>query len=390
MTIERPVTPVADRPLAGTPLRGRYRIFLGMAAGVGKTYRMLQEGQAEAEAGRDVVIGYLEPHGRAETIAQAERLETLPRRQIEYRGTTLPEMDLPAVLRRAPELCLIDELAHTNAPGTEHEKRYEDIADVLAAGIDVFSTVNVQHLESLNDQVAELTGTRMRETVPDSVIASADDVVLVDITPESLIQRLIDGKVYPQERVQSALSNFFKIENLSALREVALRQTAEEIEAKRIPAEASARGREERLVEVAAPQAIGERLLALITPRPRSQRIVRRAWRSAQRLGAELDILWVADHQPTDEESEQLEALRRLASVLGAHLLVEPGEDVAEVAQRVAHDRGTTYVLIGTPSPRSAWQRLTSAALPARLIDRLPGLDLRIVADRTKRPKEDE
>jgi two-component system sensor histidine kinase KdpD len=141
---------------------------------------------------------------------------------------------------------------------------------------------------------------------------------------------------------------------------------------------------------VAAPQAIGERLLALITPRPRSQRIVRRAWRSAQRLGAELDILWVADHQPTDEESEQLEALRRLASVLGAHLLVEPGEDVAEVAQRVAHDRGTTYVLIGTPSPRSAWQRLTSAALPARLIDRLPGLDLRIVADRTKRPKEDE
>jgi two-component system sensor histidine kinase KdpD len=299
-------------------------------------------------------------------------------------------MDLPAVLRRAPELCLIDELAHTNAPGTEHEKRYEDIADVLGAGIDVFSTVNVQHLESLNDQVAELTGTRMRETVPDSVIASADDVVLVDITPESLIQRLIDGKVYPQERVQSALSNFFKIENLSALREVALRQTAEEIEAKRIPAEASARGREERLVEVAAPQAIGERLLALITPRPRSQRIVRRAWRSAQRLWAELDILWVADHQPTDEESEQLEALRRLASVLGAHLLVEPGEDVAEVAQRVAHDRGTTYVLIGTPSPRSAWQRLTSAALPARLIDRLPGLDLRIVADRTKRPKEDE
>jgi two-component system sensor histidine kinase KdpD len=388
MMTQRSVTSVADRTLAGNPSRGRYRIFLGMAAGVGKTYRMLQEGQAEAEAGRDVVIGYLEPHGRAETMAQAERLEIIPRRQIEYRGTTLPEMDLPAVLRRAPELCLIDELAHTNAPGTEHVKRYEDIADVLAAGTDVFSTVNVQHLESLNDQVAELTGTRMRETVPDSVIASADDVILVDITPESLIQRLIDGKVYPQERVQSALSNFFKIENLSALREVALRQMAEEIEAKRIPAEASARGREERLVEVAAPQAIGERLLALITPRPHSQRIVRRAWRSAQRLGAELDILWVADHQPTDEESEQLEALRRLASVLGAHLLVEHGDDVAEVAQRVAGDRGTTYVLIGTPSPRSAWQRLTSAALPARLMDQLPGLDLRIVADRTKRPKE--
>ena len=160
-------------------------------------------------------------------------METIPRRQVEYRGTTLSDMDLPAILRRAPELCLIDELAHTNAPGLEHEKRYEDIADVLAAGIDVYSTVNVQHLESLNDQVAELTGTRVRETVPDAVLASADDVVLIDITPESLVQRLLEGKVYPAERVQGALSNFFKLENLSALREVALRQVAEEIESKR-------------------------------------------------------------------------------------------------------------------------------------------------------------
>jgi two-component system sensor histidine kinase KdpD len=155
--------------------RGRYKIFLGMAAGVGKTFRMLQEGQAEAEAGRDVVIGYLEPHGRAETTAQAEGLETLPRRNVTYRGNQLTEMDLPAVLGRRPELCLIDELAHTNVPGVEHEKRYEDIEDVLAAGIDVFSTVNVQHLENLNDQVADLTGIRVRETVPDSIVGAADD-----------------------------------------------------------------------------------------------------------------------------------------------------------------------------------------------------------------------
>src|SRR5262249_30293211 len=155
------------------------------------------------------------------------------------------------------------------------------------------------------------------------------------------------GKVYPQERVQGALNNFFKIENLSALREVALRQVAEEIEAKRLPSEPSGRGRDERLVDVAAPQAIGERLLALVTPEPQSQRVVRRAWRSAQRLGAELDVLWVEDHAPTEDEREQLDALRRLASVLGAHLLVENGEDVALVAQRVAHERGTTYVLIG-------------------------------------------
>src|SRR6202042_2456004 len=242
------------------------------------------------EAGRDVVIGYLEPHGRPETIAQARGLETVPRRQVEYRGTTIAEMDLPAVLERAPELCLIDELAHTNAPGCKHEKRYEDIADVLAAGIDVYSTVNVQHLESLNDQVAELTGTRMRETVPDAVIASADDVVLIDVTPESLVQRLLEGKVYPPERIQSALSNFFKIENLSALREVALRQVAEEIEAKRLPSHTDTTpagcGREERLVDGHGPSAIAERLLALVTPDPSSQRVVRRAWRSAQRLGA--------------------------------------------------------------------------------------------------------
>ncbi|HEX7268823.1 MAG TPA: histidine kinase, partial [Streptosporangiaceae bacterium] len=172
-----------------------YKVFLGMAAGVGKTYRMLAEAQAQAEAGRDVVIGLLETHGRAETAALAAGLEVVPRRRVSYRGVHLEEMDLPGILRRAPELCLIDELAHANAPGLEHPKRFEDIADVLAAGIDVFSTVNVQHLESLNDQVAELTGVRVRETFPDSVLSSADEVVLMDLTPEALIQRLREGKV---------------------------------------------------------------------------------------------------------------------------------------------------------------------------------------------------
>jgi two-component system, OmpR family, sensor histidine kinase KdpD len=164
-------------------MAGRYKIFLGMAAGVGKTYRMLQEGQAEAEAGRDVVVGLLETHGREQTIVQAEGLELLARRRVEHRGTVIEEMDLPGLLRRAPELALVDELAHTNAPGLEHPKRYEDIADLLEAGIDVASTVNVQHLESLNDQVAELTGVRVRETFPDRILAQADEVVLIDLTP---------------------------------------------------------------------------------------------------------------------------------------------------------------------------------------------------------------
>ena len=381
-------SPLRDEVAGNDTRRGRYKIFLGMAAGVGKTYRMLQEAQAEAEAGRDVVIGYLEPHGRIETIAQARNLEQVPRRRVTYRDTELEEMDLPAILRRKPELCLIDELAHTNAPGLEHAKRCQDIEAVLAAGIDVFSTVNVQHLESLNDQVAELTGTRVRETVPDAVLSSADDVVLIDITPQSLIERLRAGKVYPDERIEAALNNFFKIENLSALREVALRQVAEEVELKRIPSDRGKRGRDERLVDSAAPQAIGERLLALVTPRPESQRIVRRAWRSAQRLGAELDILWVADHEPTELEQEQIAALRRLASVLGAHLVVERGDDVAATAAQVAADRGTTYVLMGTPKPRTAIRRLSRPALPFRLLGLLPGVDLRIVADRAQMKEE--
>jgi two-component system sensor histidine kinase KdpD len=378
----------APEPAGVAPrLRGRHKVFLGMAAGVGKTYRMLQEGQAEAEAGRDVVIGYLEPHGRRETVAQAERLDVVPRRRLRYRDSELEEMDLPAILERAPELCLIDELAHTNAPGVEHEKRYEDVGAVLAAGIDVYSTVNVQHLESLNDRVAEQTGARVRETVPDDVLGDADEVVLVDLTPEALIERLRAGKVYPPERVETALNNFFRIENLAALREVALRQVAEEVESKRLVA-AAGRTRGDRLLDTAAPGAVGERLLALVTPQPSSQRIVRRAWRSAQRLQGELDLLWVQQREPSADERAQLDALRRLASVLGAHLMIERGDDVAETVRRVAGERGTTYVLMGTPKPRGALRRLLQPALPFRLLSLLPGVDLRIVADRTRRTPE--
>ena len=208
-----------------------------------------------------------------------------------YRHTVLEEMDLPAILRRAPELCLIDELAHTNAPGTEHAKRYEDVEEILAAGIDVLSTLNVQHLESLNDHITELSGIRVRETIPDAILARAEEVVLIDITPEALLDRLRAGKVYPPERIDAALNNFFKVENLAALREVALRQVAEEVGAKRLTTELA--GSREESLAADAPQAVGERLLALVEPYPGAQRLVRRAWRSAQRLGAELDLLWV-------------------------------------------------------------------------------------------------
>jgi two-component system sensor histidine kinase KdpD len=360
-----------------------------MAAGVGKTYRMLQEGRAESDTGRDVAIGYLEPHGREETTAQAEGLEEIPPRMVNYRGTPLAEMDLPAVLARKPELCLIDELAHTNAPGTEHEKRYEDVRDVLAAGIDVYSTVNVQHLESLNDQVIQLTGTRVRETIPDEVLASADEVVLIDLTPEALIERLRAGKVYPRERVPAALNNFFKIENLSALRETALRHVAEGVEIKRLtPAPVVVR-RDEGIAMAsggAGTQAIAERLLALVALAPHSQRIVRRASRSAERLGARLDVLVVRPHgrTPSAEDREQLESLRRLTAMLGARLLVEEGDDVAAVAIETVRRLGSTYVLMGAPSPRRGVKRFRDS-LVTRLLEGLPGIDLRIVADPTLR-----
>jgi two-component system sensor histidine kinase KdpD len=359
---------------------GHYKIFLGMAAGVGKTFRMLQEGRSASADGRDVVVGLVETHGREETAAQLDGLTVLPRRRVEYRGTTLEELDLPGLLERAPELALVDELAHTNAPGLEHAKRYEDIADLLDAGIDVFSTVNVQHLESLNDAVYELTGVRVRETVPDRVLGTADEVVLIDLTPEALIQRLREGRVYPQPRVPAALGGFFKIENLQALREVALRQVAEDVEAKRLVRE-SLDLREERLFGGAAPKPIAERLLALAKLAPSSERVVRRAWRSAQRLSGELDILVVRDPgaEPSAAEREQLEVLRRLAAVLGAQLLVEEGDDLAEVAIRVARERGTTYVLMGAPRPRRGLARLADP-VERRITHALPEVDVRLVA----------
>jgi two-component system sensor histidine kinase KdpD len=367
--------------------RGRYKIFLGMAAGVGKTYRMLQEGQAEADAGRDVVIGYLEPHRREETSAQARGLEAVPRRPASVREAAVEEMDLPGVLARAPELALIDELAHTNAPGLEHEKRYEDIAAVLQAGIDVFSTVNVQHLESLNDQVAELTGVRVRETVPDSALGAADEVVLIDLTPEALIERLRAGKIYPGENVQAALDNFFKIENLAALREVSLRQVAEDVESKRLvysEVEPLGTRREEGRVADDARRAVGERLLALVRPQPSSQRLVRRAWRSAQRLGTGLDLLWVKPPgQPIEGELErQVTALRRLASVLGATFLIEEHDDLVAGAARVVRERGSTYIMVGESNPPRGFARLREP-LPQRLMRATPpGVDVRIVAHR--------
>ncbi len=357
-------------------MRGRYRILLGMAAGVGKTYRMLQEGRQAQKEGRDVVIGYLEPHDRPETAALAEGLEVVPRLRVSHGALEIEEMDVDAVVRRAPELALVDELAHTNAPGSRNAKRYQDIDEILAAGIDVVSTVNIQHLESLNDAVFELTGVRVRETFPDHVLNDADEVVLVDLSPEALQDRLRSGKVYPGGQAERALLNFFRQDNLSTLRELALREVAEDVEARRAATE----------LDPLSKQAVAERVLVLVEPQPRSQRVLRRAWRSAQRLGAEIDALWMRrpGQELSAEDATQLAALRRLASILGVHFLEEEGDDLVHTVRRVVLERGSTYVFVGTPDERR-WVEIVRGSLVSRMIRELPGIDIRVVAHRALR-----
>ena len=359
-------------------MRGHYRILLGMAAGVGKTYRMLQEGRAAGSEGRDVAIGYLEPHDRPETAALAEGLEEVPRLHVVQSGLELEEMDVDAVIRRRPALALIDELAHTNSSSMRNEKRYQDIDDVLLAGIDVFSTVNVQHLESLNDAIFELTEIRVRETFPDRILDEADEVVLVDLTPEALQQRLRAGKVYAPDRADAALANFFRADRLAALRELALREVAEDVEARRHQA----------ALEPLSRQAVGERVLALIEPQPKSQRILRRAWRSAQRLGADMDAMWVhaPGYAPTVEEATQAAALRRLAGILGAHFLEVEDDDLVSAVRRTAVERGSTYVFLGTPD-ESRRREIFGGSLLSRMVRELPGVDIRVVANRADRER---
>jgi two-component system sensor histidine kinase KdpD len=340
---------------------------------------MLEEGRQAKAQGRDVVIGYLEPHDRPETASLADGLELVPRRLVAHGGLELEEMDVDAVIRREPELALIDELAHTNAAGMRNEKRYQDIDEVLDHGIAVISTVNVQHLESLNDSIFELTGVRVRETFPDRILDEADEVVLVDLSPEELRERISAGKVYPAPRAAVALEEFFRHENLAALRELVLREVAEDVEHRR----------QTPLLEPLSQQAVAERVLALVEPQPKSQRIMRRAWRSAERLGAEMDALWVRrpGREPTAEEATQLAALRRLAGILGVRLVEEEGDDFVETVRRVAAERGSTYIFVGTPD-ESRRREIFGGSLLSRMVRELPGLDIRVVADRALREQE--
>ncbi|MGE4427259.1 MAG: histidine kinase [Solirubrobacteraceae bacterium] len=369
--------------------RGRHTVLLGMAPGVGKTYRALDDVRRERDAGCDAVVAIVETHGRRATADRIGDLEVLPRRTVTHRDLEQEELDLPGLLRRAPELALVDELAHTNAPGLEHEKRWQDVEAALVAGIDVVSTVNVQHLESLNDQVAELTGVRVRETVPDQVLVDAEDVVVIDLPPEALLQRLRDGQIYPRDRVATALSNFFRIEHLTALRETALLQAAEEVGARRSktsPAPTRAGDDEPgRSIAGDVPGAVHERMLALVSARQSGQRVLRRAWRSARRLHAPLYVLHVRrpGRPPSTDELERIDGIIQLTRLLGVELRIDEDDDLPAATARIVRELRITYVIAGAPRPARGLRRLRRP-LAVRLLRALPGVDVRFVAERDR------
>ncbi len=332
--------------------RGRLKIFLGAAPGVGKTYEMLASAQVRRQDGADVVAGVVETHGRAETQALLAGLETLPGKRIAYKGVTLEEMDLDALLARKPGLALVDELAHSNAPGSRHPKRYLDVEELLAAGIDVYSTLNIQHLESLNDVVARITGIRVRETVPDSVLDAADDIEVIDLSPGDLLQRLRDGKVYVPDTAARAQEHYFSPGNLTALRELALRRTAQRVDAQLLD--------HMQLHAIAGPWPAGDRVLVCVTRRTAGPALVRYARRMAERLR----VPWTALHVETARTLRLSEAARdriaetlRLAETLGAQAVTIPGRDVAEDILAYARAHNFTHIVIGNPR-RIGWRLL--------------------------------
>jgi two-component system, OmpR family, sensor histidine kinase KdpD len=372
-------TPAETRPSPDALLkaaekerRGKHKIFLGAAPGVGKTYEMLSAARRRKQEGIDVVVGLAETHGRAETEAQLAGLEVVPRRRVEYKGRTLEEMDLDAVLKRRPALVLVDELAHTNAEGSRHPKRYLDVEELLTAGIDVYSTMNVQHVESLNDVVARITRIRVRETVPDRVVDAADEVELVDLTPADLMARLREGKVYVREQAQRALRHYFSPGNLTALRELALRRTAERVDDQMLSYM--------REHAITGPWAAGERVIVCLDPSPGAANAVRAAKRTADGLDAELLALYVeTDRHAILSEAEhgRLAETMRLAAQLGAEVVTVPGRSVVDEILAFARTRNATRVVVGK-SQRSRWFELRHGSVVDQLVRSGSGLAIEV------------
>jgi two-component system, OmpR family, sensor histidine kinase KdpD len=359
--------------------RGKLKIYMGYAAGVGKTYKMLEEAQALHAAGRDVVIGYFESHGRADTIARTEGLETVPRRGIEYRGTVFEEMDTGAVLARHPEVAVVDEFPHTNVPGSDRAKRWEDVEALLAAGIDVLTTMNIQHLESLNDQVSDISGIRVRETIPDWVVERAAEVVMIDLTPLALLHRLERGAVYPKEKAERAKQNFFRETTLVALRELALRQAAHEVQSRSGSAQSVAA---ESMGPPGRPPVL-HRILVLITAEPETAMVVRRAARMAGFLHA--DCLAVAIDQPSLSAGAREALDRHLNFARNLHIqtrVVDAG-DVAQQVIEFARRNGVTQIYLARP-PARRWLAGLARGLVQQIVAAAKDLQIVIVSGRDR------
>jgi two-component system, OmpR family, sensor histidine kinase KdpD len=363
--------------------RGRLKVFLGYAAGVGKTYQMLTEAHELKKQGVDIVIGYFEPHGRKETIALSESLEIVPRKVLEYRGSRFEEMDTDAILHRHPEVAVVDELPHTNVPGSPRLKRWEDVDVLLEAGIDVLTTMNVQHLESLNDQIWQSTGVRVRETIPDWVLKQADEVVMVDVTPRALLNRLARGVIYPPERAQAALQNFFKESTLVALRELAMRQAAYSIDS-RLPGEAASTGADTSVAD----SQVRERLLLLIGPDPSSAALIRRGRRVADYLRADCFSVYVTDtpdlRNLTDGERESLERHLNFARGLQIETRILQGTDIADTIVIFARIHRITQIFVAREKPTTLRSWFASA-LVQRIVNRARDMQVTVVADRSTR-----
>jgi len=355
--------------------RGRLKVFLGAAPGVGKTFEMLTAAQIKRRDGVDVVVGVVETHGRIETEALVDGLEVIPRRYTDYRGQQISEMDIDAILERKPRLVLVDELAHTNAPDSRHPKRYLDVEELLAAGIDVYTTLNIQHVESLNDVVAKITGITVRERVPDLFLDRADDIEVVDLTPEDLIARLNEGKIYVPEQAQRAVKHYFSPGNLTALRELALRRTAQRVDAQMVDYM--------RRHAIAGPWAAGERILVGLDGTCDHRGLVRRARRMADRLRAPWAVIHVetakAARAGEKERGRVAEGLR-LAQRLGAETLMLPGEDVAETLVDYAQANNFTHIVVAR-SRRAGWRRFVGRSVTQKLIASAGDADVHIVAD---------
>ncbi|HHV74811.1 histidine kinase [Thermoanaerobacterium sp. PSU-2] len=369
------LTPEEALEIANKSQRGKLKIFLGYAPGVGKTYAMLDEANRRLKRGQDVVIGVVETYGRKETEAMIGDLEIIPKKEIIYKGTVQYEMDLDAILKRKPQVVLVDELAHTNVPGSKHNKRYEDVEEILQNGINVLSTLNIQHLESLNDTVKQITGITVRETIPDTIVNNADEIEVIDVTPDALQNRLKRGEVYNLDKVDQALKNFFRKGNLNALRELALRQSADEVD--------------EDLEQYMKEHGIqenwetNEKIMVCISFNPLVKKLIRRGARRAHRFKCEWIVVYVEctnifAKKPTKKDMEVLESHFKLAKQLGAEVVVLRGKSVSEELLKFAKERHITQIIMGH-SNRRKWETLLRGSTVLKLINSAKNIEIHVI-----------